>query len=260
VLDVAATIDALTERAADTIILCDYDGSLAPIVDRPEDAVVLPAAIDALHRLVGRVGKVGIVSGRPVQFLASHLPVPDLLFVGLYGMESMAAGVRQVDPRVVEHEAVVALAADEADALLPGVIVERKSGVSFTLHWRMAPDREQEVRSVAAELARRHGLDEWHSRFAVELRPPVAIDKGTAIDALIEGFSVAAFAGDDTGDLAAFAALAVAAADGRLSRAVRIGVQSEEMPDTLPAAVDLLVDGPTGLAVLLEAVASRLAR
>ena len=259
-VDVAATIDALVERPADTVILCDYDGSLAPIVDRPDRAVVLPAAIDALHLLVGRVGRVGIVSGRPVEFLAEHLPVPDLLLVGLYGMESMTGGVRQVDPRVVAFGPVVAVASDQADALLPGVIVERKSGVSVTLHWRMVPDREQEVRSVAADLARRHGLDEWHSRFAVELRPPVAIDKGTAIDALIEGFSVAAFAGDDTGDLAAFAALAVAAADGRLSRAVRIGVQSEEMPATLPAAVDLLVDGPSGLAGLLDAVASRLPR
>lgn len=257
-LDVAATIDALVERPAETVILCDFDGSLALIVDRPEDAIALPEAVHALRRLVGRVGRVGIVSGRPVEFLESRLPVPGLLFVGLYGMELLDAGVRRVDPRVLAFEGAVAAAADEADSLLPGVIVERKSGVSVTLHWRTAPDRAQEVLDVAAELARRNGLAEWHSRFAVELRPPVEIDKGTAVDALIEGFTVAAFAGDDTGDLAAFGALSRAATDARLGRAVRIGVQSEEMPDTLPAAVDLLVDGPTALAGLLEAVARRL--
>jgi trehalose 6-phosphate phosphatase len=258
VLDVAATIDALVEQPAETAILSDFDGSLSLIVDRPEDAGPLPAAIRALGLLVGRVGRVGIVSGRPVDFLATHLPVPGLLFVGLYGMETMEGGVRRVDPRALAFEASVAAAAAEADRLLPGVIIERKSGVSVTLHWRMAPDREHEVLAVASDLARRHGLAEWHSRFAVELRPPLAIDKGTAIDGLIEGFAVAAFAGDDTGDLAAFAALERAAADGRLRRAVRIGVESPEMPEALPAAVDVLVDGPTGLVGLFEQVASRL--
>jgi trehalose 6-phosphate phosphatase len=258
VLDVAATIDALVERPAETALLCDYDGSLSSIVDRPEDARALPEAIDVLRRLGGRFGRIGIVSGRPVDFLASRLPVPDLVFVGLYGMESLEGGVRRVDPRVLAYEPAVAAAADAADRVLPGVIVERKSGVSVTLHWRTAPERGQEVLDVAADLAQRNGLEQWHSRFAVELRPPVAIDKGTAVDGLIDDVSVAAFAGDDTGDLAAFAALERAAADGRLHRAIRIGVQSPEMPEALPAAVDLLVDGPPGLAALLDAVARRL--
>ena len=69
-LDVDAMIDALTERPSETAILVDYDGSLAPIVDMPDDAVALPAAIEALRRLDGLVGRVGIVSGRPVDFLA----------------------------------------------------------------------------------------------------------------------------------------------------------------------------------------------
>jgi trehalose 6-phosphate phosphatase len=258
VLDVAATIDALVDRPADTVLLCDYDGSLSPIVDRPEDAVALPAAIEVLGALVGRLARVGIVSGRPVEFLASRLPVRGLLFSGLYGMEQLVNGHRQVDPRALPFAGAVADAADEAEARLPGVIVERKGGVSVTLHWRIAPDREQEVLALAADLARRQGLAEWHSRFAVELRPPVAIDKGTVIDDLITGFGVAAFAGDDTGDLAAFAALGRAAGDGRLTRAVRIGVESAEMPDALPGAVDVLVAGPAGLLELLRAVADRL--
>ena len=85
----------------------------------------------------------------------------------------------------------------------------------------------------------------------------VAIDKGNAVDALIEGYAVAAFAGDDTGDLPAFAALGRAENDGRIARAVRIGVESSEMPATLPDAVDLLVSGPPGLVALLDAVALR---
>jgi trehalose 6-phosphate phosphatase len=260
VLDVAATIDALVEQPSETILLCDYDGSLAPIVDLPDDAVALPAAIEALYELGEHLGRVGIVSGRPVEFLADRLPVPGLTFVGLYGMESLVDGRRVVDPRVLPFADAVAAAADEADVRVAGTVVERKGGVSVTLHWRTTPDREQEVLGVASELAQRHGLDEWHSRFAVELRPPIAIDKGTVVDDLIRGFGVAAFAGDDTGDLAAFAALARAASDGRLTRGVRIGVRSVEMPAALPGAVDVLVDGPVGLTEVLLSVARRLGK
>jgi len=254
VLDVAATIDALAERPSETALLSDYDGSLSPIVDQPDDAVPLPAALDAIAALVDRLGRVGIVSGRPVEYLAALIPVKGLVLAGLYGMESMIAGERVVDPRVVPFLDAVAHASDEAEARLPGVIVERKAGVSVTLHWRVAPDREQEVLGVAAELARRYGLSELRTRYAIELRPPVAIDKGTAIDAFIIGFSVASYAGDDTGDLAAFDALARAQVDGRIARAIRIGVRSPEMPAALPAAVDCLVDGPAGLADLLRGV------
>ena len=251
-------IDALVAHPSQTVILFDYDGSLAPIVDLPEDAVALPAAIDALRRLVGSIGRIGIVSGRPVEFLAARVNVPDLVFAGLYGMELMVDGERRVEPEVLAFGEAVARAADEAEARLPGVYVERKAGVSVTVHWRTTPGRANDVLAVAADLAQRHGLAELRTRAAVELRPPVAIDKGHAVDALIRGFDVAAFAGDDTGDLPAFAALARAADDHRLRRAVRIGVHSSEMPDTLPAAVDGLVTGPEGLAEMLTEVARRL--
>jgi trehalose 6-phosphate phosphatase len=257
VLDVDAMIDALTERPGATAILLDYDGSLSPIVDRPDDAVPLPAAIDALRRLVESIGRVGIVSGRPVEFLVEQLDVPGLVYAGLYGMELLVGGERRVDPRVLAYSAAIAATADEADARLPGVIVERKSGLSVTLHWRTAPDQADKVVAVASELAQRYDLAQLPTRAAVELRPPIAIDKGTAIDALIPGYAIGAFAGDDTGDLPAFAALGRAAADGRIARAVRIGVQSNEMPSALRSAVDGFVNGPTGLADLLDAVARR---
>ena len=250
-------IDALVERPSETAILVDFDGSLAPIVDHPDDAEALPSAVDALRRLTGRVGRVGIISGRTVEFLAERVPVPDLVLVGLYGMELSLGGSRRVDPRVIPFAAAVAAAADEADARLPGIVVERKAGVSVTLHWRMETERVDDVLGVADDLAQRLGLDQWRTGFAVELRPPVAIDKGTAIDAMIDGFSVAVFVGDDIGDIAGFVALGRAARDGRLERAFRVGVRSNETPAALEASVDCLVDGPAGVAELLAEVAQR---
>jgi trehalose 6-phosphate phosphatase len=258
VLDTTATIHALVEHPSETVILSDFDGSLSPIVERPDEAVALTAACDVLAALVGRVGRVGIVSGRPIEFLAERLPVPGLVYAGLYGMEVMVDGERRVDPSALPFVDAVAAAADEADERLAGTIIERKAGVSVTFHWRTAPERAGEVVAVAGELAARHGLAQLPTRYAIELRPPISIDKGTVTDALIAGYSVAAFAGDDTGDLAAFAALGSALAEGRIARACRIGVRSSEMPEALPGAVDCLVDGPTGLLELLAAVGKRL--
>jgi trehalose 6-phosphate phosphatase len=257
VLDVDATASLLTQRPRETAFLLDYDGSLSPIVDRPEDAVPLPEAVEALRGLVDVLGCVGVVSGRPLYFLLDALPVRGLAFAGLYGLELQMDGKREVDPQVLPFLPAIAAAAEEAEAELPGIHLERKAGISFTLHFRQADDRRDEVTRVANEIADRHGLAVLPTRMAVELRPPVAIDKGTAVEALISGMRVGAFAGDDTGDLPAFAALKQAVERDELERAVCIGVRSPEAPPELERAVDAVVEGPKGLVQLLEAVLQR---
>src|SRR5262245_10440592 len=159
-------------------------------------------------------------------------------------MEHLRDGTRTIDPRVVPYlDAVGGAVADIRDRL-PADLIEPKSGVSVTLHWRPAPERADDVLAVADEVARARGLTPLRTRMAVELRPPIAIDKGDATRELIKGFAVGAFAGDDTGDLPAFAALADAVSAGTLETAVRIGVNSPEAVPELARAVDVLVDGP----------------
>jgi trehalose 6-phosphate phosphatase len=255
VIDADATVVALTENPERTVLLVDFDGSLAPIVERPADARPWPAAPAVLARLAARFGRVGVVSGRPVSFLARELPVDGLVLVGLYGMEQSIDGAYAVDPRVQPYLVAVAAAIAELEQRLPPEIVEPKSGVSVTLHWRPAPDRADEVCAIAHEIALRHGLTELNTRMAVELRPPIEVDKAVAVRGLIEGFEVASFAGDDYGDLPAFAELGRAVGDGRLRATVRIGVHSPEAPRELEAAVDVLVDGPPALVELLARVA-----
>ena len=257
-IDADATVAALTAQPGKTALLVDFDGSLAPIVARAADARPRPGAVSVLARLVTRLGRVAIVSGRPVGFLARHLPVDGLVLVGLYGMEQSIDGAYSVDPRVQPYLVAVAAATAELEERLPRELVEPKSGISVTLHWRPAPERADHMLAVAHEIAGRHGLTELRTRMAVELRPPIEVDKAVATDNLTEGFEVGAFAGDDRGDLPAFAALARAVTDGRLRGAVRIGVHSTEAPPELAGAVDLLVDGPAGLAELLTRVADEI--
>jgi trehalose 6-phosphate phosphatase len=258
VLDVDATIAALTAQPERTALLVDFDGSLSAIVERAEDARPLPEAVAQLSRLASQLGRVAVVSGRPAEFLATHLPVTGVDFVGLYGMETLIDGAHAIDERALPFLDEVKGATDAAERVLPADLIERKSGVCVVLHWRPAPDREAQVRALATDLAAQFGLTQLVGRKAIELRPPVAIDKGDATRALIEGFAVGAFAGDDTGDLPAFAALADAATDGTLDVAVRIGVHSPEAPPELEGAVDVLVDGPFGLVALLARVADEI--
>ncbi|MGH9048683.1 MAG: trehalose-phosphatase [Acidimicrobiia bacterium] len=241
---------AAPDRAA---VLVDFDGSLAPIVDDPTDAVALPAARASLAALVDRVALVAVVSGRPVGVLAAKLGIDGLELVGQYGLERMVDGRTVPDQRVEPYVDAVAAVADEAERLLPGLLVERKGSIAVTVHWRVQPEREAEGTTVVEELARRYGLETYPTRMARELRPPVAVDKGTAVDALLErGYDAACFAGDDRGDLPAFDALDRAVADGRLRHAVRIGVHSPEAPPELLERADVTVDGPAGLAALLD--------
>lgn len=240
-------------------LLLDYDGSLAPIVPRPEDARPLPEAVALLERLAGTLGLVAVVSGRTVEFLQQVLPTDRIVLVGHYGLERYEHGRVVTDPRVAEYAPAIARAAAEADRLGGGIRVERKGALSVTLHWRTAPEREDAARAAAVELAARHGLDEPRfGRQAVELRPPVPVDKGTVVESLLDGFDAAAFAGDDLGDLPAFDALDRLVGRHALEHALRIGVESSEAPPELLERADLVVDGPHGLLGLLAALADAL--
>ena len=153
---------------------------------------------------------------------------------------------------------MAAAAAELADEL-PGLLIERKAGVAVTVHWRTTSGREEEAIAVAERIATDHGLAVHPTRMARELRPPVPVDKGTAVEALLEGCRAACFAGDDRGDLAGLrCARPDCASSGALDTAVKIAVRSAEVPRELLDRADLGVDGPPGLVGVLEALVSEL--
>lgn len=88
----------------------------------------------------------------------------------------------------------------------------------------------------------------------LEVRPPVAIDKGHGVRRLVaaSGASAALYGGDDTTDLDAFNAIEGLLAEGRLSDAVTVGVRSEEGPEAIVERARLVADGVRGFAAVLE--------
>jgi len=239
-------------------LLCDCDGTLAPIVDDPAAATPLPAAVDALHQLAGHLGMVAVVSGRPAAWL--HEAFGDgLVLSGLYGMEQVeadGAGEAVELPEAKPWREVVNEVAARAESAAPdGVIVERK-GLSLTLHHRTAPAEKPWVERFAADQAEATGLEPSVGKASIELRPPLAVDKGTAVRRLAEGFATVAYLGDDTGDLPAFAVLDELAEAGIAT--VKVVVDSDELPEEVRAVADVVVDGPDEVAELLSGLAASL--
>jgi trehalose 6-phosphate phosphatase len=243
-------------QAPDRSALClDFDGTLSAIVDDPRAAKPLPGVPDLLVRLARRFGLVAVISGRPVSFLRSALgPPAGVRLVGLYGLEQIGAdGTRTTAPDAAPWEAVITEVVDLARAeAAPGVYVEPK-GLTVTLHWRNAPGEAEWVAEFAARQAEERGLLVHPGRRELELRPPLAVDKGTAVRDLTVGYVAVAAFGDDIGDLPAFAALAELASAG--VAVARVAVVDHESPAVVAEQADLTVEGPAGALALLEQLA-----
>jgi trehalose 6-phosphate phosphatase len=249
-------LDPFANDPARAVVLVDFDGTLAPIVADPPAATPLPEAVATLGRLADRFGRVAVVSGRPVEFLRQHLPVPGLTLFGQYGVERFEGAEVVTAPDAARWTDAVGRAADEAERRLPDVLVERKGAVAVALHWRQRPELEAKVTALGRGLATGYGLWLEPGRQVLELRPPLAVDKGTAVEELAHGASAAMFVGDDRGDLAAFDTLTRLADEGRLAHAVRVAVRSAETPAELLERADLIVDGPRSALYLLDELAA----
>lgn len=193
----------------------DFDGTLAPIQDDPETVRPVDSAEAALTELARRAGRAAVISARPVGFLAGRLGhVPGLGLYGLYGLESSQDGGRTVAtlPAAEPYAPVIAEVVRAARLAFPKALIEDKR-LACALHFRTAPESEQELLAWARDRAERDGLRLQHGRMVVELKPPVDWDKGAAVRSALPGLAGAWYFGDDLGDLPAFAALAQASAD-----------------------------------------------
>lgn len=246
--DVVAAIRRDPSRSA---VCCDFDGTLAPIVDDPAASEPLDGVAAVLDDLAARYAVVAVLSGRPVAFLQNHLP-PTVQLHGLYGLEFARDGLRHDHPSAgAWRDAVEDVTVASVSGAPAGVLVEPK-GVSLTLHYRSRPELADEVLAFAEAQAARAGLAVRTARMSVELHPPLPVDKGSVLREIASGMSAVCFMGDDTGDLPAFAALDDLAALG--VAAVRIAVSSPEAPADLLARADAVVAGPEGALALLRSL------
>jgi trehalose 6-phosphate phosphatase len=253
-------LTAAPDRAA---VLCDVDGTLAPIVRRAEEAQVRGEVSLLLGRLARRYRCVACVSGRSATEARRLVGVGGIAYVGSHGAELLEPGSSQprIAPAFKSWEEPVRRFVSERDTrglrrLL--IRIEDKAPI-MAFHWRDVPDEEAartHLEGVAQE-AEAEGLGIHWARKVLEIRPPVQIDKGQAVQDLVARTRArtALYGGDDTTDLDAFEALESLAASGDLEAGVRVGVRSDEGPSMIVERADLVVDGVDGFIRVLAALA-----
>ncbi|MGQ4414628.1 trehalose-phosphatase [Streptomyces sp. SAS_269] len=261
-------LHALLAKPRAAVIGLDFDGTLAPIVADPEQARAHPDAVPALAALAPEVASVAVVTGRPAEVAVRYGGFADvpglahLTVLGHYGAERWDAATGEVTAPP-PHPGVAAVRAE-----LPGLLERvgaghgtwtEDKGRAVAVHTRRADDPQaafEALRGPLTELAARHGLIVEPGRLVLELRPP-GMDKGVALLDHVRRTAAGSvlYAGDDLGDLPAFAAVEELRSEGIPGLLVCSG--STEVTE-LAERADLVVDGPEGVVALLRALAARL--
>jgi trehalose 6-phosphate phosphatase len=212
---------ALAERLAGRrpAVFLDYDGTLTPIVDRPEDAVIADGTRDAVRGLATRC-TVCVVSGRDRPVVQELMGVDDLVVAGSHGFD-----IWSPEGGAIEHQAaagseellerVTARLRDELDPI-DGALVEPKKA-SVAAHYRLVREEGRPpVEAVVARVLADHPEEPkvTPGKMVSELQPKLDWAKGKAVLYLLEALGlerddvVPFYVGDDITDEHAFEALA----------------------------------------------------
>lgn len=257
-----------TLRRTPAGLVTDIDGTISAIAPTPAEAVVGDDIRETLRMLSDRLAVVAVISGRSAAVGKAMVGLPDLIYVGNHGMERSHRGIPWAHPAAVASSEAISEALVEIDARvrevggLDGLVIENKR-LSGTVHYRLALDPEAAralLLPLAVAAANRLGLVVTEGRLIVELRPPIPINKGTAVVDLVAEHRLRGivFLGDDLTDVDAFVALRALGQADEIST-VRVGVVGSETHPRVREEIDLAVPGVSGCAALLAALASGLA-
>jgi trehalose 6-phosphate phosphatase len=257
---------ALVAHAAKAVVGLDFDGTLSPIVDDPEQAAIHPDAGEVLTDLASVVAAIAVITGRPARQALALGGLDEvgnsigevgkeLHLFGQYGFERWTSTRRRIVSPRPPHGLSTFL------GRLPGVLrrcdagdafIEEK-GLAVAVHTRRLPDAAaafDRLLPVLRELAAEHDLKVEPGRQVIEVRSP-GMDKGQVVRTLVEELSAGAFlfAGDDLGDLEAFEAVAALREEGMPTLLV---CSLSEEQSALRKLADVSVKGPQGVLDLLR--------
>mgnify|MGYP001766314031 CR=1 FL=1 len=185
------------ESAKTLILLVDYDGTMTPIVNRPEDAILSDDARNTL-RLLSVLPNltVGVISGRSLRDTVSKVGLLGVVYAGNHGMEiKELSGITTIDPAVrlsqsIIHSLYRVLVKNLSQ--IEGVHVEYK-GLSLSIHYRLVDEGMlHDVKRIfedATDIAQKAGdIRITHGKKVFEIRPAVDINKGNAVRILINKY------------------------------------------------------------------------
>ncbi len=214
-----AEIDTIMALAAGRppALFLDFDGTLAPIVPRPEDAVLAPGLREVIAREAAR-GPVAVVSGRDMPDVRARVAVDGIAYAGSHGFDILKADGTHVEhpeaARFLPILDAVEAALRKALADIEGAIVDRKR-FAVAVHYRLCAesDAPRVEAAVDAALADNGDLKKSGGKKVFELKPDIEWHKGKAVlfllDELADGGEglLPVFVGDDVTDEDGFEAI-----------------------------------------------------
>ncbi|MBM3939869.1 MAG: trehalose-phosphatase [SAR202 cluster bacterium] len=245
-------------------LFVDIDGTIAPIVSDPAKANVPEPTRRSLAALAARLTVVAL-TGREVPAARRMVGLDNITYIGNHGVEWWADGRRIIAPeaeRFVEQMHATAVAAEGRFRSTPGVLVEDK-GPSVSIHYRAAdsPERaRQEIFEFLSTVETSRGLLLREGKMIVEIRPPLQLDKGTGLRAIVErdGLVAALVLGDDLTDADAFHELRALRASGRMAGLNVAVLHQGRAPEAVLADADFSMEGTDGVDRFLGWLAGRL--
>jgi alpha,alpha-trehalase len=236
------------------VILLDFDGTLAPIVDRPEEARIS----ESMRRVVRRLAEghpVAVISGRELADVEQRVGLSNIAYSGSHGFEIQKPAHSSVT--FDRAEAFLELV-DRAEAKLEarlgdreGVQLERKR-YGMAVHYRRADEEgTAETKSGVGEvLSEVDGLAATRGKDVLDVRPDIEWDKGDAVEWLLENLyeqdARPIFMGDDTTDEDAFEVL----------REEGVGIKVGD--EDVETAARYRLRDPVAVETFLESLAERL--
>lgn len=242
-------------------IFSDIDGTLAPIVARPENARVSPRNRELLGEIIGAGARVALITGRTLDVARAMTGVDGVAYAAIHGLEISVGGEATPAPGVEPYfEAARVVLRDVADLKVDGLIIEDKGSI-VAFHYRSALNEWAARAGILDAIGRSAAAEKFEvqeGRKVVELRPPIEINKGTAVTQLAEQLEVQSLIclGDDLTDLHMFAA-ASRLRDAGMPVAV-VAARSPEISREVMDAADYAVDGVSGVEWLLTELLSSL--
>ncbi len=217
-MDCLPEIARRIDRAQSLVLALDFDGTLTPFRQRP-DQVTLSESVRAILARLANLPRVTvmIVSGRSLADVASRVGLPELIYAGNHGLEIQGLGLTFLEPTaaaLIESLAQLTPPLESSLADVPGALVEPK-GLTTSVHYRsVAHDRRDEVARVVEQVVARVSdhfvLSSGH--LVLEIRPRVSWHKGKALQWVVQHLDQSSnrlvfYLGDDRTDEDAFASL-----------------------------------------------------
>ncbi len=231
-------------------LITDVDGTISQTAPTPQQAKVTPLCRQYLSALCNHLALVAAISGRSAVQVKDMIGIDGMVYIGNHGLERWTRGHSEFIKDAQDYPPVIEAVTKELISPLlsiEGLSIENK-GVTLTIHYRLCSNHQSARQDILAAIGNSpHARNLWimeESKYAINLLPPVRVDKGTGLLDLIREYNLRGgiYLGDDITDIYAFRAIRAASRNLDF-QGFAIGITSQEMPEKLVEEADFTLNG-----------------